>query len=190
MNQKGKLVIFSAPSGSGKTTLVHRLLPDFPELQFSISATSRKKRDGETDGKDYYFLSAEKFKELRDRGEFLEWEEVYADQFYGTLRSELDRIWNMGKHVIFDVDVKGGVNIKKAFPESSLSIFIQPPSIEELKNRLTKRGTETEETLRKRLNRAEEELSYAPLFDKVIINDDLEKAVAETAEVIRNFLSE
>lgn len=188
MDKQGKLIIFSAPSGSGKTTLVQRILPDFPELQFSISATSRKKRDNEVDGKDYYFLSAEKFKELRDQGKFLEWEEVYTDQFYGTLLSELDRIWSMGKHVIFDVDVKGGVNIKKAFPEQSLSIFIQPPSVEELKKRLINRGTETPESLQKRLGRAEEELAYASRFDKVIINDDLETAVAETRECIRKFL--
>lgn len=189
MENNGKLIIFSAPSGSGKTTLVHRLLPLFPQLQFSISATSRPQREGETDGKDYYFLPAWKFKELRDNNQFLEWEEVYAGQFYGTLFSEIERIWNMDKHVLFDVDVKGGVNIKKKFPEKSLAIFVQPPSIEELRNRLIKRGTETEESLKKRIGKAEEELSYARLFDKIIVNDDLEKAVDEARHAITEFLA-
>lgn len=189
MKKNGKLIIFSAPSGSGKTTLVHRLLPLFPQLQFSISATSRPKREGETDGKDYYFLSAKEFKELRDQNRFLEWEEVYTDQFYGTLLSEIERIWNMDKHVLFDVDVKGGMNIKRKFPENALAIFVQPPSIEELRNRLVKRGTETEESLKKRVGKAEEELSYARFFDKIIVNDDLDKAVDEARQAITEFLS-
>lgn len=188
MTKQGKLIIFSAPSGSGKTTIVHRILPQFPELQFSVSATSRAMRPGETNGKDYYFLSAEQFKSYRDQGKFLEWEEVYKDQFYGTLLSELDRIWAMGKHVVFDVDVKGGLNIKRQFPDKALAVFIQPPSVEELKNRLLKRGTETEESLKKRVGKAEEEMEYAPQFDKIIVNDDLEKAVEETRRTIREFI--
>lgn len=188
MTQQGKLIIFSAPSGSGKTTIVHRILPLFPELQFSVSATSRAMRPGETDGKDYYFLSAEQFKNYRDQGKFLEWEEVYKDQFYGTLLSELDRIWAMGKHLVFDVDVKGGLNIKRQFPHNALAIFIQPPSVEELKSRLLKRGTETEESLKKRVGKAKEEMAYAPQFDKIIVNDDLEKAVEETRRTIHDFL--
>lgn len=188
MTQQGKLIIFSAPSGSGKTTIVHQILPQFPELQFSVSATSRAMRPGETDGKDYYFLSAEQFENYRDQGKFLEWEEVYKDQFYGTLLSELDRIWALGKHVVFDVDVKGGLNIKRQFPDKALAVFIQPPSVEELKNRLLKRGTETEESLKKRVGKAEEEMGYAPQFDKIIVNDNLEKAVEETRRTIREFL--
>ncbi len=188
MTHQGKLIIFSAPSGSGKTTIVHRILPLFPELQFSVSATSRAMRPGETDGKDYYFLSAEQFKNYRDQGKFLEWEEVYKDQFYGTLLSELDRIWAMGKHLVFDVDVKGGLNIKRQFPHNALAIFIQPPSVEELKSRLLKRGTETEESLKKRVGKAKEEMAYAPQFDKIIVNDDLEKAVEETRRTIHDFL--
>lgn len=190
MTHQGKLIIFSAPSGSGKTTIVHRLLPRFPNLQFSVSATSRTMRPGETDGKDYYFLSTEQFKEYRDQGRFLEWEEVYPNQFYGTLLSELDRIWAMGKHVVFDVDVKGGLNIKRRFPDNALAIFIQPPSVDELRNRLLKRGTETEESLEKRTGKAMEEMAYAPYFDKIIINDDLGKAVEETRLAIRDFLGE
>lgn len=188
MTHQGKLIIFSAPSGSGKTTIVHRILPLFPELQFSVSATSRAMRPGETDGKDYYFLSAEQFKNYRDQGKFLEWEEVYKDQFYGTLLSELDRIWAIGKHLVFDVDVKGGLNIKRQFPHNALAIFIQPPSVEELKSRLLKRGTETEESLKKRVGKAKEEMAYAPQFDKIIVNDDLEKAVEETRRTIHDFL--
>ena len=147
-------------------------------------------RPGETDGKDYYFLSTEQFKEYRDQGRFLEWEEVYPNQFYGTLLSELDRIWAMGKHVVFDVDVKGSLNIKRRFPDNALAIFIQPPSVDELRNRLLKRGTETEESLEKRTGKAMEEMAYAPYFDKIIINDDLGKAVEETRLAIRDFLGE
>ena len=188
MQDTGKLIIFSAPSGSGKTTIAHRILPLFPQLQFSVSATSRAMRPGETEGKDYYFLSAGQFKQYRDQGKFLEWEEVYPDQFYGTLLSELERIWKLGKHVVFDVDVKGGLNIKHQFPRQALAIFIQPPSIEELERRLLNRGTESPESLRKRLGKAEEEIGFAPGFDKIIINDNLEKAVEETRKAIEDFL--
>ena len=165
MDKDGKLILFSAPSGSGKTTLVHRMLPLFPQLQFSVSATSRPRREGETDGVDYYFLTIEKFKELCRENRFLEWEEVYANQFYGTLLSELDRIWSLGKHVLFDVDVKGGINIKRKFP------------------------SETEESLVKRVGKAKEELAFAPLFDKVIVNENLEDAVEEARNAIAEFLS-
>lgn len=189
MDKDGKLILFSAPSGSGKTTIVHRMLPLFPQLQFSVSATSRPRREGETDGVDYYFLTIEKFKGLCRENRFLEWEEVYANQFYGTLLSELDRIWSLGKHVLFDVDVKGGINIKRKFPEKTLAIFVQPPSIEELRNRLVKRGSETEESLAKRVGKAKEELAFAPLFDKVIVNENLEDAVEEARNAIAEFLS-
>lgn len=189
MAQAGKMIVFSAPSGSGKTTLVHKILPSFPQLKFSVSATSRPKRGNETDGKDYYFFSAEEFKRLRDDNRFLEWQEVYVNQFYGTLLSEVERIWNEGNHVLFDVDVKGGVNIKKQFPSQTLAIFVQPPSVEELRNRLIKRGTETPESLEKRVGKAKEELEYARFFDIVVVNDDLDKAVEEARTAIRNFLS-
>lgn len=187
--QTGKMIVFSAPSGSGKTTLVHRILPSFPQLKFSVSATSRPKRENEADGKDYYFFTAEKFKQLREENRFLEWQEVYVNQFYGTLLSEVERIWSEGNHVLFDVDVKGGVNIKKQFPERTLAIFVQPPSVEELRNRLVKRGTETPESLEKRVGKAREELEYARHFDIVIVNDDLDKAVEEARAAIHDFLA-
>lgn len=189
MNHNGKLIVFSAPSGSGKTTIVHRILPEFPQLEFSVSATSRAERPGEQNGKDYYFLSVEDFKRYRAEGKFLEWEEVYADQFYGTLLSEVERIWQAGGHVVFDVDVKGGLNIKRKFPERTLAVFIQPPSVEELKKRLQKRGTETEESLQKRVGKAEAEMQFAPRFDKIIINEDLDKAVAEARAAVSEFLA-
>lgn len=188
MERQGKLVIFSAPSGAGKTTIVRRVLPQLPQLAFSVSATSRAMRPGEQDGKDYYFLSADAFRRRVAAGEFLEYEEVYAGQFYGTLKSELDRIWTQGKDVVFDVDVKGGLRIKEQFPKQSLAIFIQPPSVEELKRRLEGRGTETAENLKKRLGRAEEELSFAPRFDLCIVNDDIERAVAEVQAAVTAFL--
>ncbi len=159
-----------------------------PQLAFSVSATSRAMRPGEQDGKDYYFLSADAFRRRVAAGEFLEYEEVYAGQFYGTLKSELDRIWTQGKDVVFDVDVKGGLRIKEQFPKQSLAIFIQPPSVEELKRRLEGRGTETAESLKKRLGRAEEELSFAPRFDLCIVNDDIERAVAEVQAAVTAFL--
>ncbi|MDB4655655.1 guanylate kinase [Flavobacteriales bacterium] len=185
---QGKLIIFSAPSGSGKTTLVHHLLPK-PELKlaFSVSATSREKRPNEEHGKDYYFLSADEFRKRISAGDFLEWEEVYTDQFYGTLRSEINRIHSEGKTVVFDVDVVGGVNLKKEFGESALAIFVQPPSIEELERRLRNRSTESEESLAKRVAKSAEELEYANQFDVVIINDDLETAKAEAYNLVSDF---
>ncbi|MEG1499105.1 MAG: guanylate kinase [Bacteroidales bacterium] len=188
MNKQGKLIIFSAPSGSGKTTIVHRLIQGNKNLSFSISATSREKRPEEEDGKDYYFLSVDEFKNHCIAHDFLEWEEVYKDQFYGTLKSEVQRIWDFGKQVVFDVDVIGGLNIKKQFPSQSLAIFIQPPSLDILKDRLLGRGTESEESLKKRLEKAEKEMSYASKFDVIIINEHLDKAIEETQKIVNQFL--
>jgi guanylate kinase len=159
-------------------------------LRFSTSATTRTKREGEINGKDYHFLTVDDFKKGIKRDEFLEWEEVYANQFYGTLKSEIQKIWDEGKTVIFDVDVKGGLNIKKYFGDKALAIFVEPPTVQELENRLRNRGTETEESLRKRVEKAEYELSFAPRFDKIILNDDLEVARAEMLQTIRQFLDE
>ncbi|MDE5574747.1 MAG: guanylate kinase [Bacteroidales bacterium] len=188
MEHNGKLIIFSAPSGSGKTTIVHRLLDRFPQLKFSVSATSRAMRPGEQNGKDYHFLSVDEFKQYRDQDRFLEWEEVYPNQFYGTLMSEVEKIWNAGGHVVFDVDVKGGLNIKRKFPERTLAVFVSPPSLQELENRLRKRGTETEESLKKRVGKADLEMQSAPLFDRIIINDNLEEAVQEAVQAVGEFL--
>jgi len=188
--QSGKLIIFSAPSGAGKTTIVKKLLKDFPNLEFSISACSREKRPKEIDGKDYYFLSAEEFKTKIENNEFLEWEEVYPGSFYGTLKSEVERIWANGKHVIFDVDVVGGMNIKNYYNEKALAIFIMPPSVEELENRLQRRDTETQESLKKRIAKAEHEMTFADKFDTIVVNTVLEDAVSETKLKTKNFLKE
>ncbi|HZJ73584.1 MAG TPA: guanylate kinase [Perlabentimonas sp.] len=184
----GKLVIFSAPSGSGKTTIVRSLLQKMSNLEFSISACSREMRKCEVYGHDYYFLSPDEFKAKIDNNEFVEWEEVYTNSYYGTLKSELERIWAKGNHVAFDVDVKGGINLKKQFGDRALSIFIKPPSIEELQNRLEKRSTETPESLAKRLGKASEEMTYANKFDKIIVNDKLEEAIIETEEIVKKFI--
>lgn len=184
-----KVIIFSAPSGSGKTTLVKYCLEKFSNLEFSISATTRQPRGAEQDGKDYHFLSLEKFKQLISEEAFVEYEEVYTDKFYGTLKSEVERIWKLGNTVIFDVDVVGGVNLKNIFGEKALSIFIAPPSIEELKNRLISRGTDDEATIKIRVDKAEEELSYQDKFDKIIINDDLSVAQKQVEQVIYQFLN-
>lgn len=186
---KGKLVIFSAPSGAGKTTIVKRLLEKNFNLEFSVSATSREARKNEIDGKDYYFLTQYEFQQKVDNNEFLEWEEVYLGTSYGTLKSEVERIRNLGKNVIFDVDVVGGLNIKKFYGDEALAIFVQPPSVEELEKRLRFRSTETEEKIKVRLAKAKHELSYAQQFDMIIVNDDLEKAVKEAEETIRDFLN-
>lgn len=179
-----KLIVLSAPSGAGKTTIVRYLLENFKNLSFSISATSRQKREGEIEGKDYYFLSKEKFRDKINNNEFLEWEEVYKDNFYGTLLSEIHRIWKENKSIIFDIDVKGALNIKKQFPKDTITIFISPPSLEELENRLRNRATEMEENIIKRISKAKEEMSYKDKFDKVIINDDLEKAKNKALKII------
>jgi guanylate kinase len=185
-----KLIIISAPSGAGKTTIVKELMNDEKlNLMFSISATSRKPRETEKHGKDYYFISAEDFKEKIKNNEFVEWEEVYKNQFYGTLKQEVERILKLQKNIIFDVDVKGGLSIKKVYPQISLSIFIKPPSIEELKNRLQKRGTETDESIAKRVAKAEYELTFAEKFDKIIVNDNLQEAINNTKKIITDFLN-
>ena len=186
--KNGKIIIFSAPSGSGKSTLIGHLLKRFPQLEFSISATSRAPRGSEVNGKEYYFLTNEKFKNKVAAGEFVEWEEVYAGTCYGTLRSELKRIWDKGHVIVFDVDVKGGVNLKKIFGDDALSIFIMPPSVEELRRRLEKRGTDTPETIAKRVAKAEEEITYAPLFDKIVVNDSLETAIADATRITESFI--
>ena len=186
---QGKLIVFSAPSGSGKTTIVRHLLKQKElNLEFSISATSREKRGNEEDGKDYYFLSFEDFKKKIKNDEFLEWEEVYRDNFYGTLKSEVERIWAMGKHVIFDIDVSGGLRIKRKYPDHTLAVFVKPPSIDELKIRLKKRQTESADKINMRIAKASAELATAPLFDAVLINEDLEKALSESYILVSNFL--
>ncbi|NVO04073.1 MAG: guanylate kinase [Bacteroidetes bacterium] len=185
---KGKLIIFSAPSGSGKTTIVKRLLASDLKLEFSISACSRQKRESEVDGKDYYFLSPEAFKEKIERNEFLEWEEVYPGSYYGTLLSELNRIWENGNHVVFDVDVVGGANLKEKFNKDAMAIFVMPPSIQHLEERLRGRQTESEETLKKRLDKATQELTYVDKFDEIVVNDDLDLAVEESYQIVKSFI--
>lgn len=184
----GKLVIFSAPSGSGKTTIVRELLKLFPQFEFSISATSRQPRGEEQHGVDYYFLTNEEFKERVARDEFVEWEEVYQGTCYGTLKSEMERIWSKGNVIVFDVDVMGGINLKRLFGEDACSIFIMPPSIEELERRLRGRGTDSEEVILKRINKAEFELSKSDEFDFTVVNDVLADAVDEASKIIENFL--
>lgn len=184
-----KAILFSAPSGSGKTTIIREILKRFDCFEFSISATSRQPREGERDGVDYYFLSSEEFQRRVQAGEFLEWEEVYANVCYGTLKSEIDRIWKNGHVIIFDVDVNGGMNIKKYFGPDALALFVMPPSVEVLEQRLRSRGTESEEAIVKRLARSAAELEKAPLFDVTIVNDVLGDAVDQTQKVINNYLS-
>ena len=185
----GKLIIFSAPSGSGKSTIINYLLQQSLRLRFSISATSRAPRGTEKNGVEYYFLTPAEFKARIAKGDFLEYEEVYTDKFYGTLKSEVERILNEGDNVIFDVDVVGGCNIKRFYGDRALSVFIQPPSIEELRKRLVGRGTDTPEVIESRIAKAEYELSFADKFDTVVINDDLETAKANALQVIRTFLA-
>ena len=185
-----KVIILSAPSGSGKTTIAKELLASDLGLEFSISACSRDMRPGELDGKDYFFLSPDEFRKRIEADEFFEWEEVYKDHFYGTLKSEVKRIWEKGNSVIFDVDVVGGVNIKQQMGDKALALFIQPPSLAALKERLLGRSSDSEEKIQMRLNKAEEELGYSPKFDRIIINDNLDLAIKETLEVVRSFLSE
>ena len=187
--KQGKLIVFSAPSGSGKTTIVKHLLKlKKLNLEFSISATSREKRGEEIHAKDYYFLSAKDFKSKIKNDEFLEWEEVYRDNFYGTLKTEVERIWAEGKNVIFDIDVSGGLRIKRKFPKQTLAIFVKPPSIDELKIRLKKRKTESEDKINMRVAKASAELATAPLFDTIIVNDNLEKALEEAETLVGDFL--
>ncbi len=188
--REGKLIIFSAPSGSGKSTIINAILEKEFNLEFSISATSRAPREEERDGKEYYFLSPGEFIKKIKNDDLLEWEEVYPGTFYGTLKSEVTRITAKGNNVIFDLDVIGGLNIKKLYGAKALSIFIQPPSLEELKRRLTTRGTDSPEKIKERLAKAEEELSYADRFDTVIINDDLDKAISQAEKTLNNFLEQ
>lgn len=185
---KEKLILFTAPSGAGKTTIVHRLLDADKRLAFSVSATTRKRREKEIEGKDYYFLSEQAFKERVSNGEFVEWEEVYAGIFYGTLISEVERLTNEGKAILFDIDVKGALNIKKQFGERALAIFVQPPSLEVLKERLHKRKSENDESLTKRMERAAYEMSFADKFDMIVVNDNLESAVEDAKQKVGRFL--
>lgn len=184
-----KLIIFSAPSGSGKTTIIRELLK-YPELNlsFSVSTTSRQPRGTEQHGTDYYFISADEFKQGIHNNAFLEWEEVYTNNFYGTYKSEIERLTKLGKNILFDIDVFGGINIKKQFGKDALSIFVQPPSIQELKKRLENRQTETPEKIQMRIDKAQYEMEQSSHFDKIIINDDLHKAIKETQTIVREFL--
>jgi len=185
---QGKLILFCGPSGSGKTTIVHHLLKKNPKLCFSVSATTRSKRDTETNGIDYHFFSVEDFKEKIKRDEFIEWEEVYKNGFYGTLKSEVENIWKQNKVAVFDVDVKGGLEIKKKFGNQMLAIFVKPPSVEDLHKRLHARDTETPESLQARIAKSEHELEFANRFDKILINDDKEKAFREAEQMVDEFL--
>ncbi len=186
---QGKLLILSAPSGSGKTTIVKHLLDTLPNLEFSISACSRAMRSCETDGKDYYFLNVDDFRRRIDNDQFVEWEEVYPGSFYGTLKSEIERIWEKDHVVVFDVDVKGGLNLKKKFGKNALAIFVMPPSIDALRQRLELRGTESTESLNKRVSKAAEEMTYSNQFDKILINDNLEKSYQEAEKMVYAFLN-
>ena len=185
-----KVVIFSAPSGSGKSTVVNHILSLHPEMEFSVSATSRAPRGTEQDGIEYYFLPVEEFRRRIDEDAFVEYEQVYAGRYYGTLKSEVDRIWAKGHVIIFDVDVKGGVNLKKYFGDSALSVFIKAPSVEVLRQRLIGRGTDSPEAIAERVAKAEEELTYEDKFDYVLVNDDLATAFADAEKVVNEFLSE
>jgi guanylate kinase len=185
-----KVVIFSAPSGSGKSTVVSHVLPLHPEMEFSVSATSRKPRGTEQDGVEYLFYSADIFRKLVEMDKFVEYEEVYKDNFYGTLKSEVNRIWSKGHVITFDVDVKGGVNLKKYFGDRALSVFIQAPSVEALRQRLINRGTDSLEAIEARVAKAAEEMTYADKFDYILVNDDLETALKEAEQVVDKFLCE
>jgi len=185
----GKLIIFTAPSGAGKTTIVKHVLQEIPDLKFSVSACTRKPRANEKDGVDYYFLSEKTFKEKIENGEFLEWETFYQGQYYGTLQQEVERLWGLHKHVIFDIDVKGAYNLKTKFKEKALTIFVKPPSETVLIERLRNRGTENEQTLSERIARAKMELTFEPKFDVSLLNEDLEVAKRKAIEIVRHFIS-
>jgi guanylate kinase len=190
MDPQGKLIIFSAPSGAGKTTIVHHLLSKFPDLEFSISATTRKARGEEKNGLDYYFISKEEFLHRIAKKQFVEFEEVYSGTFYGTLRTEIERIWQQGKTVIFDIDVEGGLHLKRKYDGMALAIFVQPPSLEVLKTRLAARGTDSAEKLQERFIKAEKELNYAPQFDIILKNYDLQTACDEAEQLVKNFVEQ
>lgn len=187
-SDQGKLIVFSAPSGSGKTTIVRHLLDqDELNLDFSISATSRPSRGKEVHGKDYYFISPEEFRNHIENDEFVEWEEVYANNYYGTLKSEVERIWKQGKHAVFDIDVVGGLRVKEKFPERTLAVFVKTPSLEEMERRLRARKTDSEEKIKERVAKAEKEMGFAPEFDVILVNDDLERAKDEAVELVKRF---
>lgn len=189
MEKQGKLIVFSAPSGSGKTTIVQHLLAQNDlNLEFSVSATSREPRGEEVDGKHYYFISFQEFKQHIKNDDFLEWEEVYRDNFYGTLKSEIERIWEKGKNVIFDIDVVGGLRIKKKYPERTLAVFVKPPSVDELKRRLKERKTESDDKINMRIAKASIELATAPQFDYIIENNDLQIALQEARDLVKQFI--
>lgn len=183
-----KIIILTAPSGAGKTSITHHLLKKIPQLSFSISAATREARGGEVDGRDYYFISEEEFTKKIKANEFVEWEMVYEGKYYGTLKSELQRLWKKDKYPLLDIDVKGAIHVQQQYPAESLSVFIEPPSVKELRRRLISRGSESEESLQTRLNKAEYELSFMNHFNKVVVNDDLEEACAETETLVRKFL--
>ncbi|HMM12235.1 MAG TPA: guanylate kinase [Bacteroidales bacterium] len=189
MAVQGKLIVVSAPSGSGKTTLVKHLLATIPGLAFSVSATSRAMREGEVNGKDYYFLTQEQFRSAVERGEFLEWEEVYPGLCYGTLKSEVQRLTSLGLHVVFDVDVVGGLNIKRQYGPQALSVFVMAPSVEELEKRLRARSSDSEQSLLQRISKAAHEMTFAAQFDTIIVNDDLESAKSNIAGVVAKFIA-
>ena len=189
MTKEGKLIIFSAPSGAGKTTIVQHLLKKIPELEFSVSATTRKPRGDEQEGQDYYFITKQEFLHRIAKKQFVEFEEVYSGTFYGTLRTEIERIWSHGKTVIFDIDVEGGLHLKRKYDGSALAVFVQPPSLEVLKERLAGRGTDNHDKLQERFEKAEKELNYAPQFDIILKNHDLQTACDEAEELVRQFLS-
>ena len=188
IRMSNKVIIFSAPSGSGKSTIVSHILKLHPEMEFSVSATSRAPRGQERNGIEYHFFTADEFRKMIAEDKFVEYEEVYAGSFYGTLKSEIQRIWDKGHVIIFDVDVKGGVNLKKYFGDKALSVFIQAPSVEELRKRLVARGTDSAEAIAKRVAKASEEMTYADKFDYILVNDDLQKAYAEAEKVVDDFL--
>lgn len=185
---KNKLIIITAPSGAGKTSITRHLMQQFPQLAFSISAATRQPRGIEKDGVDYHFMSAEDFKQKIQQNEFTEWEMVYEGKYYGTLKSELERIWNDNKIPVLDIDVKGAIHVQQQFPQTSLSLFIEPPSVDELKKRLQSRGTETEESFAARINKAAYELSFKDQFNKVVVNDDLQKACKTAKEIVDEFI--
>ncbi|HKK77015.1 MAG TPA: guanylate kinase [Saprospiraceae bacterium] len=183
-----KLIVLTAPSGAGKTTIVRHLLKSIPQLSFSTSATTRYQRPGEINGKDYYFLSASDFEQKITENAFVEWEEVYQGQFYGTLKTEIERLWAKNQHIIFDIDVKGAMNIKASYPEQTLTIFVKAPSLDTLFNRLRSRRTESDEQLQKRMDKAKEEATYEERFDYVLVNDDLSTALQEAEQVVSDFI--
>lgn len=187
-NSTNKIIIFSAPSGSGKSTIVNHLLKKYPILEFSISATSRSPRGEEKHGKEYFFFSTEEFEKLISEDAFVEYEEVYKGSYYGTLKSEIERIWSKGHTILFDIDVKGGVNLKRIFGDAALAVFVKPPSVEELRKRLVGRGTDTPEAIEKRVAKAEEELTYEQYFDVVLVNDILSESLAKAEGLIDSFV--